>query len=118
MISGSARRHVAGGIRRLRWGRSARFSICWNGWLWFRASAHKRRCGIDETLPDLRRYRAAGHTPHGALIIVSNPHAHDEIVVEADEPGIAIVLACSGLACNAGPQRRRPAGAVIDNVVQ
>jgi hypothetical protein len=40
----------------------------------------------DEVVPNARRQIAVGHAPCGAVIVVANPHAHDLVVGESDEP--------------------------------
>ena len=63
-----------------------------------------RRCrleavgGAHEVAPDLRRQAAAGDVAHRRVVVVADPHAHDRVGGEADEPGVAVVLRGPGLA--------------------
>ena len=55
--------------------------------------------------------------PSSDCNLVTDPDADNQRVVEPDEPGIAIVLACS-VAGRKAPQRRRPAGAAFNHALQ
>ena len=59
---------------------------------------------LHEARPDLHRQAAAGGLPGRRIVVIAEPDAGDEIGGVADEPGVAIILAGSGLA------GRRPAG--------
>src|SRR5689334_20340099 len=68
-------------------------------WLGRRGLSERGRVRLlHEVLPDLRGQRAAGNLLHRAVIVVADPDPDHERVAEADEPGIAIILARSGLA--------------------
>src|SRR5690606_10353717 len=43
--------------------------------------------------PDLRGQASAGHPLHRLEVVIADPHADHEIAGEADEPGVAIILA-------------------------
>src|SRR5690242_18528867 len=73
---------------------------------------------LHEILPDFCRQRAAGDALHRAVIVIADPDADDEAVVEPDEPCIAIILGGSGLAGREAVQIRSAAGAVLDHAPQ
>ena len=73
-------------------------------------------CGAHKPLPDRRRHRAAGHALHRRLVIIADPNSDDEILAETDEPCVAIVLACAGLASRGAiVQGRRAPGTLSDD---
>src|SRR5215471_376734 len=52
------------------------------------------------------------------MIIIADPDACDQRVVEADEPGVAIVLAGASLAGRKAVERGRTPGAVAQHALQ
>ena len=71
-----------------------------------------------EVPPDERWQLAARHFVHRRFVVVADPSANDERLVEADEPGIAIILARAGLPGRKAVERRGPARSSIDNQFQ
>ena len=71
-----------------------------------------------EALPDARGQASAGHALHRRMVVIADPHAHHQFVGEADEPRIAVVLACAGLPGHAAGHRRGVSGAVLDDPLQ
>src|SRR3546814_6901161 len=61
--------------------------------------------------PELRRQRAASHLVHRCRVVVAEPDAGHQLGREADEPGVAEVLAGAGLAGRGAARLRRLAGA-------
>ena len=52
------------------------------------------------------------------MVVVADPHAHDQRIVKADEPSIPIVLRRSGLACRETLQSCGVAGALLNDALQ
>src|SRR5579883_1250571 len=52
------------------------------------------------------------------MIVIADPDADHQRIVESDEPGIAVILAGAGLAGREAGQRRGAAGAMLDNAAQ
>src|SRR5262245_65526139 len=51
-----------------------------------------------EFVPDARRQIAAGNAPGRRVVVVADPHSHDDVVGEPDEPCVLVILASPGLA--------------------
>jgi hypothetical protein len=59
---------------------------------------NKRLRRPHEGFPDLGRQGSTGDSIHGRMVVVANPDTDDKLITKADEPSIAVVLACAGLA--------------------
>src|SRR6185437_1477760 len=95
-----------------------RLSDCRAGCVWCRARQARQISLLHEVLPNLGRQRAAGDALHRAVIVIADPDADDEEVVETDEPGIPVVLCGAGLAGGKAVERRRSTGAMLDHAPQ
>ena len=71
-----------------------------------------------EIPPDERRQLAARHLVHRRLVVVADPNADDERLVEADEPGVAIILARAGLPGRKAVERGGPPRSPVDDQFQ
>jgi hypothetical protein len=52
------------------------------------------------------------------VVVISDPDADNECIVEADEPGIPVVLHGAGLAADEARQRGGASGAALHDVLQ
>lgn len=68
-----------------------------------------------EALPDGRGQRAADNPFHRSSIIIADPHADDQRIIEAEEPGVAMVLAGAGFSGGKAVERGRSSRAAFDH---
>src|SRR4051794_28275173 len=71
-----------------------------------------------EFFPDKRGERTAGYFVHRRAVVIADPDAGDEILCEADEPGIAVFFACAGFARGEAIERRLAARALLDDALK
>src|SRR5690606_39215331 len=68
-----------------------------------------------ELAPDLGRKRPSGDALHRTLVVVPDPYPRDQVVGEADEPRIAVILGGARLPCRRPVERRPLSGARGDD---
>src|SRR5262249_17846271 len=69
----------------------------------------------DKFVPDASRQIAAGNASRGPVVVVADPHSHDDVVGESDEPCVLVILARPRLALDRAVDPRRATCALANH---